>query len=395
MSIANQTLEMAKSIADSIDIDTYKKFQENPTMNDEYWEIRDYLNEAREQIGALYVYTLKIESPELSRGMIVGLPEDVPNFSIGEECTVPPEQVRLAYEGETFYTDVIDDPNYGNYFTVGAPIIDENGEVIEYIGIDMSTKTLNSIGDEVVKSSMSTFIFNVGIVLILVLTFLLIQNWYKKELKKAVGDTEQTYQDEFRTLIHSVKSIRHDFSNHIQVVHGLLELNHYEQAAAYVKSMKKEVQFVDSTFHVESPALLVLLQTKWVAAQNNQISVDFEVHKDQFEEVKTTDLIKILSNLIDNAMDATMALPNEDRKLKVVCKKDGSTYYFEVENTGPTIPDDHREQIFQHGFSTKKAKEKTRGYGLAIVKEIVENYGGDISIESANEITRFIVKIPV
>ncbi len=57
-SIANQSLEAAISIASSIDVKLYQKFANNPVKNATYWEIRKYLNDAREKIGAfkcLYV----------------------------------------------------------------------------------------------------------------------------------------------------------------------------------------------------------------------------------------------------------------------------------------------------------------------------------------------------
>ncbi|WP_308302327.1 GHKL domain-containing protein [Bacillus sp. V5-8f] len=41
---------------------------------------------------------------------------------------------------------------------------------------------------------------------------------------------------------------------------------------------------------------------------------------DSFNTIKTTDLIKLLSNLIDNAIEATIALPEQERKMNIVCK---------------------------------------------------------------------------
>ncbi|MFB7642147.1 histidine kinase, partial [Peribacillus butanolivorans] len=57
-SVANQNLVAAKSIADSMDIEAYKRFLNNPVKSQEYTDIETYLEDAREKIGALYVYTL-------------------------------------------------------------------------------------------------------------------------------------------------------------------------------------------------------------------------------------------------------------------------------------------------------------------------------------------------
>ena len=55
-SIANQSLEIAKTVASSIDIETYQQFLKDPVKNKSYWEVKSFLNDAREKLGALHVY---------------------------------------------------------------------------------------------------------------------------------------------------------------------------------------------------------------------------------------------------------------------------------------------------------------------------------------------------
>ncbi len=224
-SIANQSLEAAISIASAIDTDTYKKFLEDPQKNDYYWEIRSYLNDARVKTGALFVYTILVDNPEVSKAMIMGLPrEHTMSFDIGETCTVPASDVHKAYNGETYVTEVIDDVLHGSYVSVGAPIKDETSEIIGYLGIDISADMLNGIKGKVIKDNIFMFIFNGVLILVVIASFLLLQRWYQKEVAKEVGATEDAYQAEIKTLIASVSSLRHDFTNHIQVLHGLLQL---------------------------------------------------------------------------------------------------------------------------------------------------------------------------
>ncbi|MFE6169253.1 GHKL domain-containing protein [Viridibacillus arvi] len=396
-SIANQSLGAAKSIASKIDIDTYKKFLNNPMKNEYYWELTDYLVDAREKLGALYVYTLEVDNPEVSKVMISGLPNALEeNYSIGAFCTVPKEQVKRAYEGETYVTGVIEDADLGFYVSVGAPIKDESGKVLGYIGIDISANTLNDIKGKVLKNNILLFFYNGIFIFVVIGSFLLMQRWYQKEVTKEVGYTEDTYQAEIRTLITSISSLRHDFTNHIQVLHGLLQLGESDQAQQYLSSLSKEVQAIESLkLNIDHPGLSILLQTKKLAAQNYNIDMDFTISQDSFDKIKTTDLIKILSNLIDNAIDATAELPEEKRKILISCKADDVQYIFEITNTGPMIIEN--EQIFKQGYSTKKVERgKIRGQGLFIVNEIVNKYNGEISIESTTELeTTAIVEIPL
>ena len=397
-SIANQNIEAAKSIAASMDIETYKRFLEHPVKNKEYLEIKRYLEDAREKNGALHVYTLAVDNPKVSRAMIVAMPKEIKEgFPIGGICTVPEEQVGMAYKGLIFSTDIIADPVYGDYLTVGVPIADQSGGIIGYLGIDISADVINDISGKALKSSIFSLVFNGLFVILMLASFLILQKWYMRELKKEVGDTEDTYQLELQSLISSVQSLRHDFSNHIQVLHGLLKLGQHDKALDYLTILSKEVHLIESIkLDVSNPGLSVLLQTKKLSAQNHNIDVHFDVLHDSFNTIKTTDLIKLLSNLIDNAIEAAIELPEQERKINIVCKVVSNNYLFEITNTGPEINEKDKEHIFKSGFSTKKVRQgKMRGQGLFIVKEIVNRYGGEISIDSNKNQTAVRVEIPI
>ncbi len=396
-SIANQSLEAAISIASSLDVKQYQQFLNNPVESEDYWELRSYLNDAREKLGALFVYTLEIDNPQVSKALIAGVPNSyTEGFEIGQICTVPEKQIKLAYRGLTYVTNVIEDPDHGDYLSVGAPIKNENGQIIGYLGIDIGADKVNGIKGKVLENNLLMFIYNGLFILIVIASFFFLQRWYQKEVTKEVGVTEDTYQAEIKALITSVSSLRHDFTNHIQVLHGLLQLGEQEQAKQYLSSLSKDVQAIKSLkLNINHPGLSILLQTKKLAAQNHNIEMDISVSQDAFINIKTTDLIKLLSNLIDNAIDATTELPESERKMTICCHADETKYVFEIINTGPTISEP--EQIFKQGFTTKKPEfGKIRGQGLFIVKEVVKKYNGNISIQKTAELeTTATVIIPL
>lgn len=394
--IANQNLEAAKSIAKAIDLETYERFLKERNRDEDYWTIRHYFNDAREKLGVLYVYTLEIDNPITAKALIVGEPKnkDNPNdFPIGEDCTVPEELVKLAYEeGTQFVTEILEDTRYGHhYITVGTPILNEDGEIISYLGIDISTDTLDGIKETVINGNVFLLVLSGIFIIIVIISFLLLQKWYQKE----VGTTESTYQKEIKTLIASVSSFRHDYINHIQVLHGFLQIGEVDQAKKYVDSLSKDIQTIESIkLNLDHPGLAILLQTKKLTCQNQQIDIQIAVDDSPFDNIKTTDLINILSNIIDNAIEATMELPEEQRKITVSCKADELYYTFSITNAGQKLPDIN--QMFKQGYSTKKVeKGRVRGQGLFIVKEMINKYNGTITIDVINEKeTIAIVKIP-
>jgi len=393
--IANQHIKSAKSIAESMDTEMYKAFLENPIRSKEYWEIRRFLNDSREKIGALYVYTLKIENDSYSQDMIVGLPDEVPGYPIGEICTVPSKQLRIALKGEDYITGILDDPKYGDYLSVGVPIKDNNQQIIGYLGVDISVETVKHIEYKVLTNSTVMIVVSILFVCVLLIAFAFLNRWYHKELEKEIHHTEDTYQKEVLSLISSVRSFRHDYVNHILVVQGLLKIGNHKQALQYADQLVKEASAfkISEISIVGNPALSVLLQTKKMAAQNRNIRMDIHAEEHDFLKIKSIDLIKILSNLMDNSMDAACELPESSRRMAVCCAVQNDHYIFQVSNTGPMIAEP--DKVFEKGYTTKKQHPSiVRGFGLSIVKETVERYKGTIEVTSAEAETAFTVKIP-
>lgn len=398
MTISNNSIELAKAIASSFDTESYQRFLKNPEQNEDYWKIRNYLYRAKENTGALYVYVLKIDNPKVSHVMITGFPPELKENNIGMACTVPEELVKGAYyHGTSYFSDIIDDGKYGKYISAGAPIKDDDGKVICFLAVDIATDMLNTIFKEVMKKSMPIFVFSILFTIIVIISITALQKWYRTQLKSGITKTEEVYEKELHSLFHSIKSLRHDFINHLQVVHGLLKIKSYDKAFEYVDSLSKEVKFANLVpLNIQNPALLVLFQKKWVVAQSKQIEISFDVSDDHFQFIKTTDIIKIFSNLIDNAMDAAVLGTDHHHKIEVVCYNENDHYLFEVANSGKEIPSHIKKHIFESGFSTKQEESRgQRGQGLYIVKEIVEKYDGNIFVYSNKIETKFRISIPI
>ena len=222
------------------------------------------------------------------------------------------------------------------------------------------------------------------------------QLWVRRDVKLQIGETEETYQGEFHSMLQTMRSIRHDFINHIQVIQGLLKIGREDRAVEYVNSLTNEIESIELPIKVLNPALLILLQSKWVRAQNDKVDMHLLVDDHHFQKIKSIDLIKILSNLIDNAFDATLLLLESERFINIEVKSTQAMYMFQVENLGPAIPVELRDKIFIAGFSTKEERRGVpRGDGLSIVKEVVTRYRGEIDVQSNKNSTTFIVKIPV
>ncbi|WP_312118050.1 ATP-binding protein [Brevibacillus reuszeri] len=398
LSVANQSMKAATSVAGNLDVATYQAFLAHPVKeNAAYEQIKKQLEDMRDQLGVLHLYTLRVDDDNQGAKVMIGAfpPDSKVESTIGDPCHVYPEQIVSIMNGQTYYSAIIHDPLFGVYMSAGAPLHDSNGKVIGIIGVDTDMEQVDGIGSEVVRRSVPIFIFQGIFVIVLVLVILGLQCWYRRELRKVIGETEETYQDELRSVISSMRSIRHDFVNHMQVLYGLIECGYFDKARDYVQSLMKETKLLDLTVRIGNPALMVLFHTKWEQAKSRKIVMQFAECPDTFEQIPSIDLIKILSNLIDNAIDAA-AVSSGEKRISIACRKEKKKYVFEVENTGQEILPEQREQLFVNGYSTKESTgDAQRGTGLYIVNDVVHKHKGTIEIESNQGVTRFTVHLPV
>lgn len=92
------------------------------------------------------------------------------------------------------------------------------------------------------------------------------------------------------------------------------------------------------------------------------------------------DLVTLIGNLIDNAMDATGEVERE-RRVEVFCDLAADRLRLRVADSGPGLPPEQRQQVFTRGWSTKPGADGIgRGIGLALVTEVVRRLGGRIEI---------------
>ena len=190
----------------------------------------------------------------------------------------------------------------------------------------------------------------------------------------------------------TLRAQRHDFKNHLQVVFGLIELKEYREAQEYIERVYGDVELVGRSLKTAIPAVNALFAAKMADCEEKGIQMDVQIHSPwQGMPIAGWEMCRILGNLIDNAMDAILSGKSPRKILTVEIGERLQDFTFRVENTGPEIPEDLRERIFERGFTTKSSG---CGLGLSIVREILRENGGDIRLFSDEKGTRFEGRIP-
>lgn len=203
----------------------------------------------------------------------------------------------------------------------------------------------------------------------------------------------QMLEDAYRqleALNGTLRAQRHDFMNHIQVIYSLTELEDRPAALEYMDRLYTSVRSAGRSLKTASPAVNALLAAKSAACQEKNVPFLTDIHSDWKDcPVPGWEMCRILGNLIDNALDAPAG--EAPKTLCVALWEDVKGFHFAVENNGAPVPKEIQDSLFQRGFSTKGPG---RGMGLSIVQEILEQYGGQIDLDSTPRRTRFHGLIP-
>lgn len=193
-------------------------------------------------------------------------------------------------------------------------------------------------------------------------------------------------------LNNTLRSQRHDFMNHLQVVYGLIEMDEYTDAKDYIEKIYKDIQKVNGVLKTKNPAVNALIQAKIIHAEKLDIIFKASL-KTQLQDLPmpSWEFCKVLANIIDNGIYALKEAPNK-RLLYLELYEDMKGFGFIINNNGPKIPEGIIDKIFEGGFTTKG--KDGEGMGLSITKGTLERFGGSITVSSNDDITQFKGYIP-
>ncbi|MGO0764140.1 ATP-binding protein, partial [Citrobacter freundii] len=187
----------------------------------------------------------------------------------------------------------------------------------------------------------------------------------------------------------------HEFMNKLHVILGLLHLKSYKQLENYIlKTANNYQEEIGSLLgKIKSPVIAGFLLSKINRTSDLGHSLVIS-NESQLPENNNEDqvavLITVLGNLIENALEALGQEPGGEISVSLHYRH--GWLHCEVNDDGPGIAPENIEHIFEKGVSSKGTE---RGVGLALVKQQVENVGGNISVESEPGIfTQFFVQLP-
>lgn len=203
---------------------------------------------------------------------------------------------------------------------------------------------------------------------------------YREKMKKAVLEKQIVmYQNQFE-IIHAarqdMKQLRHDMKNHFLLLEGYLQKGKYAEAQEYIEQLAEKATSSKEYVNTGNDELDSILNYQLGRADNLQCKTDVKIEVPRERFMSDFDLNMLLSNLMDNALEALEK--TEERVLTVRIKYIKRMLYISVYNSydGNVKKDGNK-------LLTTKVKKEEHGIGMTSIQSIVDKYQGEKTIQTA------------
>lgn len=194
-----------------------------------------------------------------------------------------------------------------------------------------------------------------------------------RRIARYQGDLLSTHYAEVENMYNQTRGWRHDYRNHIQVLKNYAELGDLEAVKAYLDGLEEDLSTVDLALKTGNRMTDIILGSKISLARSKDIQVRADAHVPVTLTVSGVDLCIILGNLFDNAIEACMQLPKEERMIRIYMDMKNTQLYISLTNTTA-----QKKQQRQENGRFASTKGHGHGYGLVRIDTIIERYQGYI-----------------
>ena len=186
----------------------------------------------------------------------------------------------------------------------------------------------------------------------------------------------ETHYQEVENMYRQVRGWRHDYRNHIQMMKVLAANADQEGLKAYLDQLDTDLNTVDTVMKTGNAMADAILNSKTSLAKSKGIPVQVDAHIPVKLKMSELDLCCILGNLFDNAIEASLSLPEDRRLIRVYMDMKGSQLYISFTNFTAA----KKMEKVGKGFRTTKGEG--HGFGLVRIDNIIERLDGYLSRNS-------------
>ena len=205
-------------------------------------------------------------------------------------------------------------------------------------------------------------------------------SFFSKRIDRQLAAYQQelieTHYREVDNMYRQIRGWRHDYRNHIQTMKAYAAAGDLDAIRNYLDLLDEDLTTVDTVTKTGNPMTDAILNSKICLVKSKDISVIADAHIPLKLKTSEIDLCCIIGNLFDNAIDASMKLPKEQRMIRVYMDMKNTQLYISFTNftAGKKLKKDGR--LFH------STKGEGHGFGLVRIDAIVDRLDGYLSRNS-------------
>jgi sensor histidine kinase regulating citrate/malate metabolism len=183
-----------------------------------------------------------------------------------------------------------------------------------------------------------------------------------------------------------VRRLRHDMVNHIQT---LLDLEG-DNGRIYLQELLDSPGLNTSKRFCENEVINVVLTSKFSQMDELNIVADITVDIQENISISKLDLCSLFANSLDNAIEASVKLSEEKRKITLNAKVDKNLLLMQIINNRTN------DMIICDGIiKTNKKDVRNHGYGLMGIRDIITRYEGSMEVVPSQDTFALYISIPI
>lgn len=186
----------------------------------------------------------------------------------------------------------------------------------------------------------------------------------------------ETHYEEVETMYNKMRGWRHDYRNHIQTMKALAASGDIDGINEYLEKLDTDLGRIDNVIKTGNAMADAILNSKISLAGSKHIPLKVDAHIPVKLKMSEVDLCVIIGNLFDNAIEASMKLPEDERMIRVYMDMKGTQLYISFTNFTAT----KKQLKLSNRFKTTKGEG--HGLGLVRIDSIIERLGGYLSRNS-------------
>ncbi len=204
----------------------------------------------------------------------------------------------------------------------------------------------------------------------------LFQKRIDKEIAAYQRELIETHYQEVDNMYRQIRGWRHDYRNHIQTMKVLAANGDMDGLKAYLDELDTDLNTVDTVIKTGNAMADAILNSKLSLAKAKGIPVEADAHIPVKLKMSEIDLCCIIGNLFDNAIEASLALPESERLIRVYMDMKGTQLYISFTNFTAG------KKLTKTGNLFRTSKGEGHGFGLVRIDNIIERLDGYLSRNS-------------